>query len=432
MNTFDTIIVGAGVTGLAAADALRKAGQDVLVLEASERPGGRVRTVSYNGDTAEAGGQGIHSNYVEMLRLVEENGLAGDLIAAPETSLYLDKNGRGKIARTPEDRALMVGARGMAELAAFRTKYFSLAKPQPQFEIAVDIPEYDDVTAAQAFRSYSKPFQDYVLRPLTHAMANTTADTTNLYYVVNGLRLAMTTKVSSLAGGNVRLLERMAQKSRVIYGAAVQTVLTEGERVVGVELVDGRTFKGRHVIVATTAGAAGRILTDEFQPAKSFLTDYPHVPLALPFFFLDRPLALEAARFYGHPLRDATFNMAMNMTRKTPHLAPSGKAIISAWPTFPQTVDLMKKSDDEILRQALDEVEVFVPGMRDWVVHATVVRHNWAVARYPVGAVRKVLDFKAYAAGLEGISFAGTDYDFLHMEAGILSAQRAARRAISG
>ena len=129
-----------------------------------------------------------------------------------------------------------------------------------------------------------------MLRPLTHAMANTTADATNLYYVVNGLRLAMTTKVSSLAGGNVRLLERMAERSQVLYGAPVAHVLTEGGAVVGVELADGRTLKARHVIVTTTAAAAGRLLTDEFEPAKSFLVDYPHVPLVLPFFFLDLSL----------------------------------------------------------------------------------------------------------------------------------------------
>jgi protoporphyrinogen oxidase len=431
MSNPDTIIVGAGITGLAAADVLRKAGQDVLVLESTERAGGRIRTVSYKGDMAEAGGQGIHSNYTEMLKLVAENGLTNDLIPAPEKSLYLDKKGRPKLSRLKEDLPLIMGPRGAADLLAFRTKYFSMAKPNPQFEIAKDIPEYDDVSAAEAFGAYSPVFQDFVLRPLTHAMANTTPETTNLYYVVNGLQLALTTQISSLAGGNVRLAERMAAKTNIEFEAKVERLLTTDGRVDGVQLADGRALKAKHVILTTPARSAGKMLSEDFQPAKAYLSDFPVVPLPLVYFFLDRPLKGEATRFYGHPFRDAVFNMAMNNTRKTPHLAPSGNAIISAWPTFPQTVDLMSRSDDEIIAQAMNEVEIFVPGMRDWVLQAIVVRHEVGVARYPQGSVKKILDFKAYAEGLKGVSFAGTDFDFLHMEAGIRSAQRSAKRSLA-
>jgi hypothetical protein len=46
------------------------------------------------------------------------------------------------------------------------------------------------------------------------------------------------------------------------------------------------------------------------------------------------------------------------------------------------------------------------------------------------GTHLKILDFKAYAKGLSGVSFAGNDYDSVHMESGVRCAYRAAARAL--
>lgn len=430
MSDNNTIIIGAGITGLAAAHALRKAGQTPIVLESSDRAGGRIKTVSYRGDAAEAGGQGIHTNYTEMYKLLDEHRLLGDLIPAPERTLYIDKKGRPRISRVKEDLALMVGPRGIADLLAFRRRVFSKTNANPQFEIALDIPEYDNVTAADGFRKYGTAFRDFVLKTATHAMANTTPEETNLYYTMNAVKLALSTEISSLAGGNQRILETMAARHDMRYGVKVDKLLTSGGRVDGVLLDNGQTMKASHVIVTTPAPIAGSLLTDEFQPVKQFLDSFPETPLPLVFFFLDRPLSNGACRFFGHPYRDAVFNMGMNHAFKTPHLSPSGKAIISAWPAFPGTLELIGKSNAEVIAQALSEMELFVPGISGWVDHAEVVRHPWGVARYPVGSVRKILDFKTHAAALRGVSFAGTDYEFIHMEAGILSGYRAAERSL--
>jgi monoamine oxidase len=62
----DVIVVGAGVAGLAAADALVEAGRRVLVLEARDRPGGRVLT-DYSlgrGLPRELGAQMVHGRTV--------------------------------------------------------------------------------------------------------------------------------------------------------------------------------------------------------------------------------------------------------------------------------------------------------------------------------------------------------------------------------
>ena len=60
MERFDTVVVGAGVSGLAAARLLAKAGQRVMVVEARDRVGGRVWTDRSDGAITDRGASWIH------------------------------------------------------------------------------------------------------------------------------------------------------------------------------------------------------------------------------------------------------------------------------------------------------------------------------------------------------------------------------------
>jgi oxygen-dependent protoporphyrinogen oxidase len=433
MSSYDTIIVGAGIGGLTAADALVRAGQKVVVIEASNRPGGRVRRITRaNGDFAEAGAQGMHSNYDEMLGLVDRFGLTGDIMPAAGKVQYLDRTGAPRVSGGNQDLARIVGLRGKMDLSLFWARYFTFAKPFPQFELNTDIPRYDNISAADELKWAGRNFRDFVLRPMSWAMANSTPDRISLYYIVNGLRLRMTTKILGLRGGIATLLERMAESVPVEYGVGVSRILTTGGVPDGVELADGRALKAKHIILACTAGGAGALLPEEQDPeAKKFLNSFTHTPMPLVFFFLDRPLSQEAYSFMGHPFRDATFNMALNHARKTPYLAPSGKGFVSAWPAFPKAEQLIKLPDTEIIAQAQRDLEAFFPGFGTWIEDAQVMRHDWGLARYEPGGHRRVLDFKRRAEAMQRISFAGTDYDSIHMESGVRSGQRAAARALA-
>ncbi len=67
----DVLVVGAGLAGLAAARDLHRAGVDVLVLEARDRPGGRVEQATLpDGRLVQLGGELIgefHTSYLELV-----------------------------------------------------------------------------------------------------------------------------------------------------------------------------------------------------------------------------------------------------------------------------------------------------------------------------------------------------------------------------
>lgn len=72
----DVVIIGAGLAGLVAARALHEAGRDVIVLEASDGVGGRVRTDLVDGYRLDRGFQILLTAYPELARWLDLDALA--------------------------------------------------------------------------------------------------------------------------------------------------------------------------------------------------------------------------------------------------------------------------------------------------------------------------------------------------------------------
>jgi monoamine oxidase len=71
----DVLIIGAGFSGLTAAHELRAAGKTVRILEARERPGGRVKPGAIAGHSIDLGGMWVGTTQKRLLELVERQQL---------------------------------------------------------------------------------------------------------------------------------------------------------------------------------------------------------------------------------------------------------------------------------------------------------------------------------------------------------------------
>ncbi len=99
------VIVGGGITGLAAARALEhrvKGALRVTLLEGSDRLGGNILTVRHNGFTVDAGPDSWVSSKPEASKLAEDVGLGEDIIATQEGSRKVYILAGGKLLPLPE------------------------------------------------------------------------------------------------------------------------------------------------------------------------------------------------------------------------------------------------------------------------------------------------------------------------------------------
>lgn len=91
-----TVVLGAGISGLAAADALVRAGRNVLVLDRSSTPGGRIRTEHRSGFLVEHGPNSMVSPAPAAESLIGSLGLSDESIdkGAEVRHRYLVRDGR--------------------------------------------------------------------------------------------------------------------------------------------------------------------------------------------------------------------------------------------------------------------------------------------------------------------------------------------------
>src|SRR5690606_18912596 len=96
------VVIGAGISGLAAAYRLHKSGSRVTLLEAGDHAGGVIRTLHEQGCLLETGPDCWASNKPAGVELVRELGIDGDLVGTREGVRRSFILHNGTLKRLPE------------------------------------------------------------------------------------------------------------------------------------------------------------------------------------------------------------------------------------------------------------------------------------------------------------------------------------------
>jgi protoporphyrinogen/coproporphyrinogen III oxidase len=430
MQSRNVIIIGAGIGGLAAGHWLAKKGYEVEILEASARPGGRMVTLEYRGDRVDVGAQFYHSNFRCALEFLDALNLNGTRRNVAGKIHYTLGDGSTYLYNSRLPYMKLLGLRGNLQLYRFVLRHIFLGPRFPDFEITRDFPAYDNQTILDLFSSPAdRRMKDYLVKVITMGEALALPEWVSLAHYIRLFRMTLFQSFFGLTRGISMLAEEMAGQLPVQYESPVEKLIVENGRVAGVQMAeDGSVRRAGHVIVAVTPPAAARMMPEEFTEERSFLDSVVYSPLPMPVFFLDRPLRRDVSFYFNDPGLDRTFVFAIDAHAKVPEMCPSGKSALTGWAVYPTTLSLMDLDDEKILKKALEDMELMIPGLSGWIEHATVHRHSFVNAIYPPGAYRSVMDFQERAKDLKGVSFVSSVLRGMSMEAAMRSGADAVRR----
>ncbi|MFJ1704719.1 NAD(P)/FAD-dependent oxidoreductase [Kitasatospora sp. NPDC088346] len=311
--TVDAVVVGAGLAGLACAQDLVAGGLRVLVLEASDGVGGRMRTDLVQGFRLDRGFQVFNTSYPQVRRRLQLRALRlrpltpGFLLAGRGERLrFVDPTRRpreagdlwpGRLASTRDLAALaLLGARDAALPAALLRR-------------AGEAGTY----AALRSAGFSAGGIETLLRPfLSGVFLEDGLETSSRFFHLVWRSMLRGTLCLPQAGIGA-VPERLAARLPVRLEAPV-SALTDA----GVLLADGSELAARSVVVATDPGAAARLLPGLVVPPMRSVTTFYHAaertPLAEPTLLVDR---------------DGPVLNTVVLSQVVPELSGDGRALVS-------------------------------------------------------------------------------------------------------
>lgn len=346
----DILIIGAGLAGLTAARVLKSAGREVKILEASDAPGGRVRTDNFKGFLLDRGFQVLLTAYPEAKHFLDYKAL--DLQSFSPGSIILNHSGIHQIGDPLRDISTLVKTLkspvgsifDKLNLLKLRLKLTgtSIEEIFSKSEISTFNYLKREGFGDQIINNFFSPF-------LSGIFLEKDLDTSSRMFEFV-FKMFSEANTSIPAKGMEMIAKQLASKLNPDDLVLNESVLNiEGKDVL---TRSGERYQAKRIIVATSADSLPEPLKTKNRGKKSVTCLYFSANKAP---YHQKLIALNANS-------DRFVNNIAVMSNISKHYAPEGQALISV----SIIDDCSKIKDGDLVKKVINELRFWYPDCINW------------------------------------------------------------------
>jgi len=434
----DTVIIGAGISGLVAAHRLKRFGRRVMVLERSPRPGGVIESIEVDGFLLERGPNSLRGTH-DFLELIDELGIREELVTAdPRAPAYIFS--RGELHAVPMGPLAALSTRLLSPAAKLRLLREPFLPPRQEAG--------EESIAAFVRRRFGSETLDHLVSPFISGVyagnvEQLSAQASLLRLVEFEAQAGSITRgavraaharrrdrasipqrslrpfrLSSFRGGLKTLplaLARDLGESLYLAAPARRITLRQQSREaadheISIE-IDGsvRTITAPTLIVATEAYAAADLLKETAPALAALIGDIPYNSLvSVPFGYRREQLKRKLDGFGFLATRDSGLRILGSIWNSSlfPARSPAGFVCLTnliGGATDDKAVTL---SDQELARIVHHDLQQ-VLGITGEPRHLPITRYAKAIPQYVLGHVDRVARIETAASKFDGFWLLG-------------------------
>ncbi len=413
MENNQIIVIGAGIAGLVAAYELQKAGLSVIVIESSNKSGGRMISENVGNYIIDTGAQFLSSGYPILASLIKEFKIKSKFVP---TSPYcgIVKNGKIHTFRYDNPFSLLFsGILTFKEWLLFGIKSKKIYN-QTKLLSTNDYSawhQFDNKNCFEWSREYyGETITEYLIEPMLEAFYFQKPEETSkaLSIVLNKIGYEKS-KAMTTEGGISLLPAKLSEKLQIVYNSQVTDISCNSKNIT-VKTVD-QEYKAKKVILATPAPVAGKLFKHTNEIEKALLATSYSSTVNISIGLKKKLIGGKAAKIYGIwiPRHERKNIAAITIeSNKNKDRALTGE-LLNIMVSGAAGEKMLHSEKEEILKSIVDELNLFFPDIKQHISFSKITRWPYAEPMSSVGRSKSIQEYRSKTTPQSNIFLAG-DY----------------------